>query len=147
MRPRPATDFEVLPGADPIERHHLRAHVREHHAGERARPDAGKFDDANARKRAGGAGCDELGLICRARRCVGHVENPIPDMLADALVPCRSGIAQRHLGGIGPQFGVLLLAFGAGAFFGDLAAERDVNRNSSSRIGFMACLRAIAFSM
>ncbi len=47
--------FEIFPGADAIERHHLRAHVRQHHAGERARPDAGKFDDANARKRAAGA--------------------------------------------------------------------------------------------
>src|SRR6202022_3953527 len=38
------------------------------------------------------------------------------------------GIAQGDLGGIGPQLGVLFLAFGAGAFFRDLAAERDVNR-------------------
>ncbi len=43
------------------------------------------------------------------------------------LVPQR--IAQRHLGGIGPQLCILFLAFGAGAFFGDLAAKRDVNRN------------------
>src|SRR5436305_649932 len=39
------------------------------------------------------------------------------------------GIAQRHLGGIRPQFCVLLLPFGAGAFLGDLAAECNVDRN------------------
>ena len=57
------------------------------------------------------------------------------------------GIAQRYLGSICPQVGVLLLALGAGAFFGDLAAERDKAGISSSRIGLTACLRAIAFSM
>ena len=38
------------------------------------------------------------------------------------------GIAERYLGGIGPQFGILFLAFGAGAFFGDFSPERDVDR-------------------
>jgi hypothetical protein len=54
--PAPRHRFQILPGADAIERDHLRAHVRKHHAGERAGSDAGKFDDANADERAGGAG-------------------------------------------------------------------------------------------
>ena len=48
--------FQVLPGADAIERHHLRAHVGQHHAGKGTGSDAGEFDDAKARQRAGGAG-------------------------------------------------------------------------------------------
>ena len=52
----PRHRFQVLLGADAIERHDLGAHVGQHHAGERARADAGEFDDAEAGERAGGAG-------------------------------------------------------------------------------------------
>jgi len=48
--------FQILPGADPVERHDLGAHVGEHHAGKRTRADAGEFDDAKACQWAGGAG-------------------------------------------------------------------------------------------
>ena len=48
--------FQILLGADTIERHDFRAHVGQHHAGERSRADAGEFDDAEAGERAGGAG-------------------------------------------------------------------------------------------
>ena len=40
---------------DAIERDDLSAHVGQHHAGERTGTDAGEFDDAEARERAGGA--------------------------------------------------------------------------------------------
>ena len=52
----PGHRFHVLFGADAVERHDLRAHVGQHHAGERAGADAGEFDDAEAGERAGGAG-------------------------------------------------------------------------------------------
>ena len=52
----PRNRLQVLLGADAIERHHLRAHVGQHHAGKRAGADAGEFDDAEAGERAGGAG-------------------------------------------------------------------------------------------
>ena len=48
--------LQVLAGADAVERHDLGAHVGQQHAGERARADAGEFDDAEAGERAGGAG-------------------------------------------------------------------------------------------
>ena len=48
--------LQVLARADAIERHDLGAHVGQHHAGERARADAGEFDDAETGERAGGAG-------------------------------------------------------------------------------------------
>ena len=60
--PAPRDRFQVLPGADAIERDHLRAHVGKHHAGKRAGPDAGKFDDANAAERARGPPACSLGL-------------------------------------------------------------------------------------
>jgi hypothetical protein len=60
FRPRPATDFQIFLGADAVERHDFRAHVGQHHAGERTRADAGEFDDAEAGQRARGAG-DGLG--------------------------------------------------------------------------------------
>ena len=52
----PGDRLQILVGADTIERHDFGAHVGQHHAGERARADAGEFDDAKAGKRAGGAG-------------------------------------------------------------------------------------------
>ena len=52
----PGHRFQILLGADPIERDHLGAHVGQHHAGERAGSDAGEFDDAKTGQRAGGAG-------------------------------------------------------------------------------------------
>ena len=51
----PRHRLQVLFRADAIERHDFRAHVGQHHAGERARADAGEFDDAEAGERAGGA--------------------------------------------------------------------------------------------
>ncbi|OIQ66162.1 hypothetical protein GALL_522720 [mine drainage metagenome] len=48
----PGRRFEVLSSADAIERDHLRAHIRQHHAGKRAGPDAGKFDDPETGQRA-----------------------------------------------------------------------------------------------
>ncbi|MGY3405910.1 hypothetical protein ACVWZV_002023 [Bradyrhizobium sp. GM5.1] len=53
--------LHVLPGADPIERDDFGAHVGQHHAGKRARSNAGEFNDAEARQRAGGADGGVLG--------------------------------------------------------------------------------------
>jgi hypothetical protein len=53
--------FQILPGADAVERDDLRAHVGQHHAGKWTGADAGEFDDAETGQRAGGAGC---GLGC-----------------------------------------------------------------------------------
>ena len=47
-------------GADAVERHDLGPHVGQQHEGERARADAGEFDDAKTGERAGGA-CSGLG--------------------------------------------------------------------------------------
>ena len=52
----PRHRLQILLRADAIERHDFGAHVGQHHAGERARADAGEFDDAEAGERAGGAG-------------------------------------------------------------------------------------------
>ena len=52
----PRHRLHVLLGADAIERHHLRAHVGQHHAGKGTGADAGEFDDAETCQRAGGAG-------------------------------------------------------------------------------------------
>ena len=52
----PRHRFQILLRADAIERHDFGAHVGQHHAGERARADAGEFDDAKTGERAGGAG-------------------------------------------------------------------------------------------
>src|SRR3954447_1722162 len=45
------------------------------------------------------------------------------------LAAVAGGIAKRYFSRVGPQFGILLLPFSAGALFGDLAAERDVDRD------------------
>ncbi len=45
--------FHVLGRADAIERDDFSTHVGEHHAGERARADAGEFDNAVTGERAG----------------------------------------------------------------------------------------------
>ncbi|MGY4304557.1 hypothetical protein ACVIJ6_001800 [Bradyrhizobium sp. USDA 4369] len=53
----PAGDrLHGLARSDAIERHHLRAHVGQQHAGERSRTDAGELDDAKTCERACGAG-------------------------------------------------------------------------------------------
>ena len=52
----PRHRFQVLFRADAVERYDFRAHIGQHHAGERTRADAGEFDDAEAGERAGGAG-------------------------------------------------------------------------------------------
>src|SRR5213075_3169200 len=67
---------------------------------------------------------------CEAEELIVSVTSGIHLLLFHGcfgIVPQR--IAQGYLGSIGPQFGVLLLALGAGAFLGDLAAERDKDRN------------------
>ena len=55
LAPAPGRRFKVFPGAGAIERDHLRAHICQQHAGERAGSDAGEFDDANAGQRPAGA--------------------------------------------------------------------------------------------
>jgi hypothetical protein len=47
--------FQILFRADAIQRHDFRTHIGEHHAGEGARADAGKFDNADAGQGPGGA--------------------------------------------------------------------------------------------
>ena len=47
--------LQILLGADAVKRNDLGAHVRQQHAGEGAGTDAGKFDNAEAGERTGGA--------------------------------------------------------------------------------------------
>ena len=48
--------LQILAGADAVKRNDLGAHIRQQHAGEGTRTDAGEFDDAETGERAGGAG-------------------------------------------------------------------------------------------
>ena len=52
----PGRRFKILSGPDAIERHHLRAHIRQHHACKGSGTDAGEFDDTETREWTGGAG-------------------------------------------------------------------------------------------
>jgi hypothetical protein len=62
--------FQILLGTDPIQGHDLRAHVGQHHAGERSGADAGEFDDTGACERTGDF---DLGL---RRGFIEHVVIP-----------------------------------------------------------------------
>jgi hypothetical protein len=96
-----ATDgncLQILSRTDAIERYDLSAHICQHHARERAGADAGKFDDAEAGEWTGGAIGGLGGWFIK------HVVFPSMTNLGGGwrLGAMTVGVAERHLGGVGP---------------------------------------------